>query len=304
MEQKQKHLAALDRLVEQVKPDPNVIALLLSGSLAYGTVWEKSDIDLTLIVRDNAGLEPYAPDYCLEEDGIEIHLALDEISSFKHTMRKQRGGQGVHSYLGLGRLVFSKDDSLYDFFEETRTVGGDDTVLSFIDVAEMLIAYMNRAEKWVTVFRDPLYAQRFLSACAMYMGELIVLLHGEDPNREAILRAMELEPEVMGPVYQRPYSGRMTCEEVLDVVRHCDDFLMAHVQWWSAPLLRYLEDGQPRRVSQFIRHFGVSGMFGPLAYLAQKGVLVRVTQPARVFKHSRFTLEEVSYMYIKEEEHA
>ncbi len=300
MNQREKHLIALETIAEQVKKDPNVIALLLSGSLAYGTVWEKSDIDLTLLVRDNAGVEKDACDYCLDEDGIEIHLALMEIADFKRAMRRQRGGEGSHSYLSHGRFVFTKDESLRALFEETKTVGADDAALSFIDLSEFLIVNMIRAEKWVTVFDDPLYAQRFLAVCAMHMADMILLRHGEDPNRESLLRAMELEPDVMRPVYVEPYTSRMTSDGVRRVIALCDAFLTAHIGWWSAPITRYLADGEPKRVSQCIRHFGVANMFYPLSYLAQKGVILRVTQPARVFRHSRFTLEEVAYMAVQE----
>lgn len=301
MEQKTRYLEVLDTFAQRIKGDPNVIALLLSGSLAYGTVWEKSDIDLTLLVRDGTGVDKAAPDYCLDGDGIEMHLALEEVASFKRQMRRQRGGEGSHSYLGYGRLVFSKDESLYDFLEETRTVGQEDAALSFIDLSEYFIVSMIRAEKWVRVFHDPLYAQRFLAAAALNMADMILLVHGEDPNRESLLRAMELEPETMRPLYEGPYCGPMTEQDVLDAVALCDAFLMRHMDWWSAPILRCLSDGAPLRVSQCIKALGVANLFYPLSYLAQKGVLTRVTQPARVFKHSKTLLEEVAYLWVREE---
>jgi len=52
MTQKEIHQRALNNFVNSVKSDPNVIALLLNGSLAYGTVWAKSDIDLLMLIRD------------------------------------------------------------------------------------------------------------------------------------------------------------------------------------------------------------------------------------------------------------
>ena len=70
MTQKEKHLNALNRFVERIKNDTSVIALLLYGSLAYGTVWERSDIDVELIVRDGT-VRPTGW-FFIEEAGVEF----------------------------------------------------------------------------------------------------------------------------------------------------------------------------------------------------------------------------------------
>lgn len=51
IELRERYLAAVDRFVEKVKPDPNVLAVIVSGSLAYDLLWEKSDIDMSVVVR-------------------------------------------------------------------------------------------------------------------------------------------------------------------------------------------------------------------------------------------------------------
>ena len=44
---------ALEALVEQVKDDRSVLALILCGSLSHDKVWAKSDIDLVLVTIDD-----------------------------------------------------------------------------------------------------------------------------------------------------------------------------------------------------------------------------------------------------------
>ena len=41
---KERYLAAVDSFVDKVRDDPNVIAVIVCGSLAYDVVWEKSDM--------------------------------------------------------------------------------------------------------------------------------------------------------------------------------------------------------------------------------------------------------------------
>lgn len=298
MTQREKHLQALNNFTGQVKDDPNVIALLLSGSLSYGTVWEKSDIDLTMIVRD--GSISSSMNYCVDEDGIEMHIYVMEVSKFKSKMQKLRGGEYPHSYFGKGTIVFSKDESLAMFFEDARKVGMDDAVMSFIMMIEYLIVEMYRAEKWVTVFHDPLYSQRFLQRCCPIAADMILLLNGEEPTRESILRAAELNPELMREVYTVPSTAAMSEDDVRHTLRALDDFLMENVKTWSKPILKFLSDGEVKKVSECNKHFGMENLVVPLAYLASKGIVERVTLPSRVFKHSKLTIEEVAYFYIKE----
>ncbi|HBL84044.1 MAG: hypothetical protein A2Y17_05600 [Clostridiales bacterium GWF2_38_85] len=299
MIQREKHLLALHNFIEQVKDDSNVIALLLSGSLSYGTVWEKSDIDLTMIVRD--GSISQSMEYCVDEIGIEIHVYLMEVSKFKNKMQKLRGGEYPHSYFGKGTMVFSKDESLNEFFEDASRVGTDDAVMSFICMIENLLVEMNRAEKWITVFGDMLYAQRFLQRCCTIVADMVLLLHAEEPTRESVLRAMELDPVLMRAIYIIPSTTTMTEVDIRHTLQVLDDFLMKHIQTWSKPIIKYLSDDDVKKVSECNKHFDSENLTVPLACLASKGIIQRVTQPSRIFKHSKLTVEEIAYFYIKEE---
>ena len=49
---------ALESLVERLQQDRQIIAAILFGSLSYDSVWEKSDIDLMLISRQDQGKAP------------------------------------------------------------------------------------------------------------------------------------------------------------------------------------------------------------------------------------------------------
>lgn len=297
MTQREKHLKALQAFTDQVKDDPNVIALLLSGSLSYGTVWKKSDIDLTMLVRD--GSISASVGYCVDEDDIPIHVCVMETGKFKIRMQELRGGQHPHSYFGKGTMVFSKDESLTDFFEEARRVGTDDAVISFIGMVEYLIVEMNRAEKWITAFHDPLYSQRFLHSCYIVAADMVLLLHNEEPTRESVLRAMELDPALMKEVYVIPSTTAMTESDIRHTLAVLDNFISEHIPLWSEPILRYLSDGEVRKVSECAKHFGLESISTQLDYLVSKGILQRVSRPSRIFKHSKLTIEETAYMYIK-----
>jgi predicted nucleotidyltransferase len=71
---------ALESLVGKLKQDRYVLAAILRGSLSHDQVWEKSDIDLLIV-----GREEKKPDkeLYLVENGINIHALLVPRSKFK-----------------------------------------------------------------------------------------------------------------------------------------------------------------------------------------------------------------------------
>jgi hypothetical protein len=289
MTQHEKHMQALNSFAERVKKDPNVIAMLLFGSLAYGTVGRKSDIGITLIVRDGAIANERG--FLADEDGIFISChTMREVSKFKKDLQELRGGY-EHALLGSGKLVFSKDEALIELHEATRKIGGDDAPQAFAAKISGLYNWMWKAEKHITIINDPLYAQRFLQLSAAIVAEMELIRHKENPNREAIRRARELNPKLMHEVYTIPSTTAMTVEDVRHTLNILDEYLMEHMEWWSRHILRALNSGEPK----------LRGQWGTATYLEEKAVIMRTTIPKRLFKNSKLTIDEV--VYIKEENH-
>ena len=296
MTQREKHLQALNSFIKRVEKDPNLVAILLYGSLAYGTVWERSDIDVELIVRDGTEFSGRWV-YVIEEDGIEINIsAIGELSKFKNELQKLRNGYD-HGIYGKGILVFSKDESLSELFQDAQKIGEDDAPKSFAAKIGTLLSWMHKAEKQAVVLDNPLYAQRFLQLCAPVVAEMELVRHGENPNREAINRAQELNQSLMQEVYVKPSTMAMTKAEINHTLKVLDDYLMQHMDWWSRHILRFLSDGEIKAVSHIWEHCGSA----PVEYLAEKGVIMQATHPVRIFRKSKLTLDEKAYFYIKEE---
>ena len=63
--------AALDALVEEIKKDRAILAVVLCGSLSHDTVWAQSDIDLVLVTIDDRKVENAG--ISLNADGVDVH---------------------------------------------------------------------------------------------------------------------------------------------------------------------------------------------------------------------------------------
>ena len=296
MTQKEQHMQALNNLTERLKKDPNVVALLVYGSLAYGDVWKRSDIDAEIIVRDGTVYNKTGWRYYIQ-DGVEISISgINEESNFKRYLQRVRNGFD-HGIYGKSRLVFSKDEALFQMFEDTRKIGEDDAPRAFCSFMGWVIGMMHKAEKYVTVYDNPLYAQRFLQLCAPNIASMEMIRHRENPTRESVLQAMELNPELMHEVFTIPSTMAMTSDDVQRTLKIMDDYIMEHVEWWSRHILRFLSDGQVKTVSHIVKQCGDA----PLEYMVEKGIIEQTTEPHRLFKKSSLTLDEAAYFYIKED---
>ena len=297
--QKEKHMQAFESFAARIKDNPNVLGFLIYGSLAYGTVTESSDIDLVVFVRDGSVINDKAEwsEYVVYEDGIEIHAGLVQVSKFKRRMQRMIAGDWTLSQYSKGILMYCKDESLAHFFEAIKNVGKSDAALGIIRNLGWIIVEMHRAKKWIAALDDPLYAQQFLQRACLGAAEMVMLLHGEHPDRESKPRAMELNPVLMQEVYVKPSTTIMTKKEIAHTLQVLDDFIMEHIDIWSKPIITFLADGESKTANQFSAYFGFD--VEVMGYMVAKGIIERVPRTTKIFKNSNLTLEEPAYVYIE-----
>ena len=288
---------AADSFVNNVKDDPNVIAVIICGSLAYDQVWEKSDIDTILVVRDQVLKND---SYCIVEDDITINVFLVVRSGFKRFLESISGGSFMHSFYSKGKIVFSSDDSLYDYFEDFKKMGSDDIAHTvFLSACELVHTY-DKCLKWLTVKKDPLYAQYYLLKAAEVIARMEVCMSGESPSREAILKANQLNPMLMSKFYQDAMSHHYSMVELLDAVHEINHYLEQHIDIIKSPVLEYMSDGEMKTVTMITKYYRTEGHFiiGIFDYLAEKGIIVKISQTIRITPKSKMAVEEIAYQYI------
>ncbi|MBY0008883.1 nucleotidyltransferase [Paenibacillus typhae] len=296
-ELQERYRAATDSFVDRVKGDPNIIAVIVCGSLAYDTVWEKSDIDMTLIIRDQT-LQQSA--YCLDEDGIIINVQLFERSSFRRGMDRLLGGSMPQSYFAKGQMVYSSDESLYDYFEDMRRMGSQDIARSLLWRSCELIDVYHKCQKWLTVRRDHRYTQFFLLKAADLIAGMELCAQGEPPTREAVLSMLERSPAQMAPFYQNPLSGQLSEAELWSAIREMEQVLDRHLEAMSRPVLEFMSDQQLKTMTMLTRHFHMEGhyLINILDYMADKGIIEKVSQTIRMTSKSKPAAEEIGFLYI------
>ncbi|HAN20069.1 MAG: nucleotidyltransferase [Clostridiales bacterium GWF2_36_10] len=288
---------AVNSFIEKIKDDQNIIAVIVYGSFSYDTVWEKSDIDTTVIIRDQK-IETHS--YCIDEDNITINVGLMQRSDFKRSLEKQLGGSIDHSVMAKGRIVYTTDESLYEYFEEYKKVGKSDMERSLFYNSNYLISYMNKAEKWIKIKNDLTYSRLYILKAADVIAQMEICKNLEIPTREAILQAEKLNPELINKFYQIPISGPLSKDELYKLINEIDKYLMDNIE----PILNVVNDsmgdGEIKTVTQISNYYKCPSHFiiNIFEYLYEKGFIEKLSQTIRITPKSKMAVEEIAFILI------
>lgn len=296
-ELKDHYNAAVDSFVSKVTKDPNVIAVIICGSVAYDVVWEKSDIDMTVVLRDQTLNNT---SYCIVEDGITINVDLVLRSSFVRWMGKSIGGSFSQSYLAKGKIVYTTDDSLHECFEDMKKIGSDDIALTVFYNACELVGIYDKCQKWLYARKDLLYAQYYLLKAAEVIARIELCINEEPISRESIQKAFKLNPEVITPFYQEPMSHHFSEGEVSRAIETLDSYLENRLDIIKKPVIEFMADEQIKTSTLISKHFHMEGHFIVciFEYLAEKGIIEKVSQTIRITPKGKMAVEELGFLYI------
>ena len=139
------HDDAIARYVERVSADPATLGVILTGSLARGTEREDSDVDLYLLVTEEAWDAAYLANRLMftETDGIDyldgyFDVKLATLSYLDDAA--DRGDDPVRDSFAHSRVVFSRVDDLEVRLARAARMpdeGWDDRMASFLAQARL-----------------------------------------------------------------------------------------------------------------------------------------------------------------------
>lgn len=302
----QQYYEAVDMLVERVKADPNMLAMIVAGSFSYAQVWEKSDLDVEIIGKD--GIRPRESFFSLVENDVMIHASLTPRSSFKRAIESAQEGSFMHSYFSHSTLLFSRDDSIKEWYDKNASrdsIGERDKQLQLLNVIAGTLPTLIYAEKQFYVNRDIITCFLSLLSVVESLARIEVLLNNEIPAREVIQPALAYNPDFFGHVY----TDLINCEKNEKVIQDALDAVNAYIderEFIFQPILDYLEEQKgPRSNSELNAHFHTKFDDASVDVICQwltwKGVIQQVSTPIRLTTKSQITLEEPAYYYDKSE---
>jgi hypothetical protein len=290
---------ALASFVEKAKQDPYVLAVVLVGSLSYDVVWEKSDIDLFVITQEgkqkNIGL-------ALVENGVNIHAMLTTRSEFKRTMEGAVQGTFMNSLLSKGKMLFTRDETLEELYDNRSRLGARDREIRLMGQATWALPSLAKAQKWFHVKRDMHYSFFWIMKLMDALAGVEAVWNGEVPGREVIHQALRFNPEFFGAVYTDLIQGPKTEAEIGKALTMIEGYLVDRAPVLFKPLFDHLaEAGGVRSVTELEHHFGnqmnLMGAEILCEWLADMGMIEKVSSPVRLTDKSRVDVDEAAYYY-------
>jgi len=292
---------ALEALVEQIKGDRSVLAVVLCGSLAHDTVWAKSDIDLVLVTIDDQKVP--CSDVTLYADGVNVHASLMPRAAFRSTVEGSFHNSFMHALLAKGRLLYTHDQTIADLFGRLRTIGERDTELQLLRAATGALPSIDKAHKWFLTRGDLDYTALWILYAATSLARIEVVGARLLADREVIPQAMKLNPAFFKIVYTDLLNTKKTLKNVQAALDTVDAYMAERAPALFALVIDHLRDaGEARSASEieahFVRNFDLSGVTTACEYLADEGLIGKASTPVRLTKKSNVEIQELAFFHI------
>src|SRR5262249_52155633 len=219
----QKFIEALDALVEQVKEDTTILAVILCGSLSHDAVWAKSDIDLVLVTIDDtkaprSGLSLYA-------GGVNVHAFLMPRAEFRKTVEGSIHNSFMHSFLAKGRLLYTHDQTIADLCERLQEIGERDLQVQLLRAATHALAMIYKAHKFFVTRGDLDYTALWILYAATPLAQVEVVGARLLADREVIPQAMKLNPAFFKTIYADLLNAKKTRKGVQTALDAIDRYI-------------------------------------------------------------------------------
>jgi len=299
----EKFRVALDALIEGVKPDRSVLAAVLCGSLSHDIVWAKSDIDLVLVTIDDK--KTAASQLSLYADGVNVHANLIPRTEFRRIVEGSIHNSFVHSLLAKGRLLYTHDETIRDLCARLHEIGDRDTQLQLLRAGASALAMVYKAHKWFITRGDLDYTALWILYAATPLATIEVIRAGLIADREVIPQALGLNPAFFKTVYVDLLNTPKTKKSVKTALDAVDGYIASRRDSLFRLVTEYLCDaGEARSCSEiedhFERNFDVSGVTTACEYLADEGLVGKVSLPVKLTKKSNVEVQELAF-FVSEE---
>jgi uncharacterized protein len=298
-----KFTAALDALVETIKADRTVLAVILCGSLSHDTVWAKSDIDLVLVTVDDNSSDTTG--IALDANGVNVHAWRQPRAAFRKTVEGAMHSSFTHALLARGRLLYTHDPTIGDLVARLAEVGARDVEVQLLEAATEALPCVDKARKWLVTRGDLDYAALWILYAATALARIEVIGAGRVADREVIPQALALNPTFFRRIYTDLLNQPKTPPRVEGALDAIDAFLIARTRTLFRLVVDYLrEAGEPRASSEidahFKRHFDVSSATTACEYLVHRELVGQAAVPAHLTKKSRVHVQELAFYYLRD----
>jgi hypothetical protein len=227
-------------------------------------------------------------------------------AEFRKTVEGSVRNSFMHSLLAKGRLLYTHDPTIADLCARLHEIGARDTELQLLAAATHALAPIDKAHKWLVTRGDLDYAALWILYAATPLARIEVMGAGLLADREVIPQALRLNPAFFTTIYTAMLNARKTPKSVEAALDAVDGYLAGRAAGLFRPVLDHLREvGEARSATEienhFRRNFNLEGVTSACEYLADRGLISKVSTPVQLTKMSNVQVQELAFVFVGEE---
>lgn len=296
-----KYQNALNSFLLKIKQDKYITAAILAGSLYHDIVWEKSDIDMILIIDDPK--RPYF-EYCLVEDGIIINIFCFTCMEFRRRFESSLTGSWFHSWINKTKIIYTKDESIRIIYDNISAARENDKDLLLFEYGAWSVAGLVKAERYLYVKENPYYSAYDICKETIHrLAAIEVILNDIIMEKETIIQAVELNNNFFSLLYTGLLQHSKDIMFMENVIRNIEQYLENHTPALFKVILEFLRDeNKVCPISEIERKVSILSLpkavlVEPMEWLVRKGYIERFSAPVRLTAKSWIEVDETAYYY-------
>lgn len=229
---------AFNSLTERLKSNETVLAAMVFGSVVTGDLWDKSDIDLFVMVNEKiTGIR----NIYTEEKGVPVHIKLMSKNRFMQLYEEDLRGGFIHRIFASSRLVFSKDTDITNRYDSGRYYPD-------LDRERWSMVYLGNLLKCIGVCRKYLYNNGIYTAysSAVKISEEFAKLYvnsaGYMISKDAMTMAMNLNDKFKNCVDELFFNKEDAVKPIEKLLVFVEGNIDANLKNITGILLDYMRE--------------------------------------------------------------
>jgi len=229
---------AFNSVVDRIKVDESVLSVMVFGSMVTGDLWEESDIDLFVIVKEN--FEKIRDIYTQEKD-VPVHIKLMGKENFIQIYSDNLKGGYIHRIFSSSRLVFSKDMDITVRFDGGR-------FFPDIDRERWGMCYLGKLLKDMGVCKKYLWSDGIYTSyttairCIEKYSRLFINSSGYMISKDVLAMSMNLNEDFKQCVDKLFFEKSNIAETIQETMNFLEGSINSSIKNNCALLLNYMRE--------------------------------------------------------------
>lgn len=233
-----KYQKAFNGLIERLRTNEEILAVMVFGSMVTGDLWDESDIDLFVIANDKSY---EIKNIYTEENGVPIHIKLMSKKKFLQLHEEDLRGGFIYRIFSSSRLVFSKDMDITIKYDNDRSYPDIDKERWNMVYLGKLLKQMSVCKKYLS--HKNLYTSYSIAVkCADSFAKLYINSYGYMINKDAMTTTMNLNDEYKKYIDNLFFKKGDTTKEINAIIQYMEKEIDQNIKNLVSILLRYMQE--------------------------------------------------------------